>query len=467
MPDFDVEARSLASPPVAAPVTTYRPAVRVRNNGIHPADVTGYIRIYRREPPGELLETHQLSLLNLLAGAEGDAQSSAYWTPTTADIGREFLFTAHVDTDHDQKISNNDLSPVTVIVTAGEPPPPPGVLAHATQHEAGGADQVEITGLHGLSADAQTALAHKATHQAGGSDTINVDGLLGTLAQGQPIADHRESHEDGGGDELYVGGLHGELSDNQPAKPHDNARHDPNYSIDPHTATDHDSSVEKTANKNLASGYCGLDVAGYVQQQQLGVNPAASYLLCGNQAFLRPRFAYPNALRCAASVHGDPIECLQNQTKTIFEHTITAGSLSVDSLVQLTGFIWFRGDPLSSPIIHLDVKENGFAYVTDFMLLQLSAPLPVGGILFNMARVELGLVVWDDLGFIRITPQGHAVSSPQHGSAWGDWPTISEINYAPSNSLTVRVRLQTPNFFGANALAAMTELRINGKAVAD
>ena len=41
MPDYDVEALSLAVPGVTAPVAAYRPAVLVRNNGIYPANVTG------------------------------------------------------------------------------------------------------------------------------------------------------------------------------------------------------------------------------------------------------------------------------------------------------------------------------------------------------------------------------------------------------------------------------------------
>jgi len=297
MPDFDVEARSLASPPVAAPVTTYRPAVRVRNNGIHPADVTGYLRIYRREPPGELLATHQLSLLNLGAGLEGDALSSGYWTPTAADVGREFLFTARVDTTSDQVPGNNDLSPVTVIVTAGEPPPPPGVLAHATQHEAGGGDQVELTGLHGLAADAQSALAHKTTHQAGGADAINVDGLLGTLAQGQPIATHKETHEDNGDDQLNVDGLHGQLHNVQKPDLHDNSAHDPNYT----TVTEFGNhlsdttavhavatNLEQKANKGTANGYAGLGVNALVPSTQLApmpTPPPANYVLRSDQSW--------------------------------------------------------------------------------------------------------------------------------------------------------------------------------------
>lgn len=121
MPDYDVEVLGLATPPVAAPVAAYRPAVLVRNNGIHPADVAGTMRVYRREPPGDLLATFPVSLLNLQPSASGSAQAATFWTPVAADIGREFLFTADVTTDSDQAESNNHLGPTTVLVIAGEP----------------------------------------------------------------------------------------------------------------------------------------------------------------------------------------------------------------------------------------------------------------------------------------------------------------------------------------------------------
>jgi len=229
MPDYDIQAVGLASPPVAAPVASYRPAVLVRNNGIHPANVTGYLRIYRREPPGDLLETHNLALSNLAAGADGNAQSSGFWTPTQADVGREFLFTAHVDTPSDQDTSNNNLSPVTVIVTSAAPPPPPPIQAHAPQHEDGGADEILVNGLRGKCADPQTPVSHKVSHQAGGADAVNVTGLAGILAQPQPIAAHHTTHENGHGDELNVTDLSGVLYNLQKPQVHANEKHDPNF----------------------------------------------------------------------------------------------------------------------------------------------------------------------------------------------------------------------------------------------
>lgn len=225
MPDYDVEATGLASPPAVAVLTSYRPAVAVRNNGIHPADVTGTIRRYRRLPPGELLDTWPISYSALAAGASAAIQAAAYWTPTVADIGIEYLFTADVNTDDDQVEKNNHLSPITVLVTGGPTPTPPEVPVHADQHEEGGADPINVTGLAGQLADPQTPFNHASNHQPGGSDVLNVAGLFGELTDPQPPKNHAADHELGGTDELNVDSLPGHLADEQTPEIHGSISH--------------------------------------------------------------------------------------------------------------------------------------------------------------------------------------------------------------------------------------------------
>lgn len=229
MRDYDVEALSLAVPPVIAPVAAYRPAVLVRNNGIYPANVTGTMRVYRREPQGDLLATFAISLAALQPGATGSAQASQYWTPTAADVGREFLFAADITTANDQLESNNHLSPVTVIVVGGEPEPPLPVEAHAPQHEAGGADEVNVEDLHGALADPQVPVSHKARHQLAGDDVIDVTNLNGVLAEPQNPKLHAGSHAIASSDPLNVETLVGATG------------------------------LEHVANKGVANGYAALD----------------------------------------------------------------------------------------------------------------------------------------------------------------------------------------------------------------
>lgn len=51
---------------------------------------------------------------------------------------------------------------------------------HATTHQNGGSDEINVTGLSGLLGDAQTPLAHATSHKSGGSDAIKIDELEAT-----------------------------------------------------------------------------------------------------------------------------------------------------------------------------------------------------------------------------------------------------------------------------------------------
>ena len=184
MADYDVGAVALVVPAPSSPLTTYRPAVSVRNNGIHDALASGYLRIYSA---GLLVFESELYSATIQPGNTGTALAVDYWTPET--IGT-YTIHAHLSTPLDQVEPNNMLQPVTVEITAEAPPTPPAVPAHAAQHEDGAVDEISIDGLQGRTADPQTPLNHAAQHQAGGSDALNVGALQGILAQDQPAQVH-------------------------------------------------------------------------------------------------------------------------------------------------------------------------------------------------------------------------------------------------------------------------------------
>jgi hypothetical protein len=184
MADYDVGAVALVTPAKSAPKTTYRPAVSVRNNGLHDALASGYLRIYSA---GLLVFESEIYSATIPAGATGLAQAVDYWTPTAEGF---YTIHAYVSCPLDQVESNNMLAPVTIEITGATPPTPPVVTAHAAQHEEGGTDEVSIDGLQGRAADPQTPLDHAAQHQAGGSDALNVGSLQGVLAQDQPAQVH-------------------------------------------------------------------------------------------------------------------------------------------------------------------------------------------------------------------------------------------------------------------------------------
>lgn len=186
--DYDIGVIGLANPPASAVVTSYRPAVQVRNNGIHNALASGYLRIYAA---GLLIFETEVYSGTLAPGATGTADAVDYWTPPAEGT---YIINGYVTTPLDQYEPNNNLGPVTIVVKGGPVPPPPTVPLHASQHEEGGTDPVNVDGLPGVLADRQPAQPHASQHQAGGDDAINVGGLAGILGDPQTPIIHGNAH---------------------------------------------------------------------------------------------------------------------------------------------------------------------------------------------------------------------------------------------------------------------------------
>ena len=182
--DYDVEVLGLKTPASTSPLAPYRLAVSIRNNGIHAAVASGFVRVYSAGL--QIFESEVFS--NTLApGVTGDCSSLGYWTPPAEGF---YMIQGYISTPLDQVEPNNNLNPTNIHITGTPPTPPTPVELHAAQHEEGGSDEISIEGLPGRAADQQEALAHVASHQAGGSDSLNVGGLLGQLAADQPALIH-------------------------------------------------------------------------------------------------------------------------------------------------------------------------------------------------------------------------------------------------------------------------------------
>lgn len=231
--DYDCGVTGLSSPPASAVMTQYRPAISIRNNGIHNAIASGYLRIYSA---GLLVFESEVYSGTLAPGATGTADALEYWTPT---IEGKYIVQGYVSTPLDQVEPNNNLAPVTIDVTGAEPPVPPTVPLHAAQHEEGGTDPLNVEGLHGVLADRQLAQAHAAQHQAGGTDALNVGSLQGILAQ------------------------------DQPAQIHDNTRHNPDMCTASELTAHQDSHAVHTSADNLANRDISGPHAGLVTDTQL------------------------------------------------------------------------------------------------------------------------------------------------------------------------------------------------------
>jgi hypothetical protein len=233
--DYDVAVTGLSSPPPSAVLTPYRPAVSVRNNGLHAALASGYVRIYSA---GLLIFETEVYSGTLAPGATGTADGVDYWTPPAEG---PYIVQGYVTTPLDQVEPNNNLSPTTIFVAGGPVPPTPTVPLHAAQHEEGGVDPINVDGLPGVLADRQTPSSHASQHQAGGSDALNVGSLQGILAQ------------------------------DQPAQVHSNTRHSPVMSTAAELTAHSGSSAAHTAATNLANREISGPEVGLVKSAQLSV----------------------------------------------------------------------------------------------------------------------------------------------------------------------------------------------------
>lgn len=245
--DYDVQVLGLTSPPAQAVVTQYRPAVSVKNAGIHDAVVSGYVRIYAA---GLLVFESEVYSNTIAPGETGNAEALDYWTPPAEG---PYMVQGFVATPLEQTGPNNNLNPTSIVVGPGQPPTPPTpVTPHASQHEEGGADELSLEGLRGRSADRQDPVSHASDHEAGGSDPVNVSNMPGILAEPQLPVLHASWHETGGVDPLNVEDIPG---------------------------TD---TLEHIANKGEPAGYAGLDMAGIVPSAQIAtgssVTPGTKYL---------------------------------------------------------------------------------------------------------------------------------------------------------------------------------------------
>ena len=239
MADYDVGVIALTTPAASAPLAQTRPVVSVRNNGIHDAVASGYIRIYSA---GLLVYQSEAYSDTIGPGETRPASAVDYWTPETEGT---YIVQGYFSTPLDQVEPNNNLQPTKVVISGIVPPPPTPVALHASQHEEGGADELSIEDLPGRAADQQRPINHASDHELGGTDPVNVDGMPGVLAQSQTPKVHATSHKVGGGDGLSVLALP--------------------------DATD----LELIARKGAANGYAGLGANSLVPIAQLAPLGAA------------------------------------------------------------------------------------------------------------------------------------------------------------------------------------------------
>jgi len=221
MPDYGIKATSLQIPPVLGFIQPYRPAIGVANTGAHPFLASGLLSIYD-SVTGRQLAALPISSGTILPGATDQAQSTIPWTPPAAGTYMAFATIGFTTDGHTYSAL---LSPVFFEISAEPPPPPPVVEAHAPQHENGGFDELNLTGLPGILQQPQTPQPHGQNHNSGGPDEISLNGLFGVSGSPQIPATH--------------------------------------------AYTSHDITVETTTAKGIPNGYCPLGTNGKVPPSYL------------------------------------------------------------------------------------------------------------------------------------------------------------------------------------------------------
>jgi len=303
--DYNVAAVSLASPPVPAFLQPYRPAIVVKNEGIHDADVTGMLRIYRRST-GLMIFAAPLAVAAVPPGETRQAIASIYWTPD--EVG-DYLVQGFVTTDRDQDPDDNQLPSVTVPVSSEPPPPPPVVPIHATQHEADGDDALNVDGLHGRLAETQSPAAHASSHGPAGVDTLSVNGLHGVLADAQPVEVHGNAQH-------------------SPAMATQSGLNDHDQDPAAHTLS---SGLEHVSRRGVADGYPSLNGAGHVPVDQLGTGGVVAGRFLRNDSTWQPAPGLPGLTAASTPTGFDSSGLPAN---VFYSTAIAAGTIEAGSIID-------------------------------------------------------------------------------------------------------------------------------------
>jgi hypothetical protein len=344
MADYDVGAVGLSSPPGSAVLASYRPGILVRNNGIHPALAFGTVRIYKA---GLLVFSSEVYSGTIQPGETKPAQAVEYWTP--AVVGT-YNVQGYVSCNLDQVEPNNNLAPVNIVVGTTPPPPPPIVTPHASQHEEGADDELNVDGLPGKLAERQDPYSHASDHEQGGTDTINVSGLPGLLADAQKPNEHgNEAH-------LPAFATPAQVADSVGAH---------NSLPGPHADA---TNLEKIANRGSANGYCDLNAEAQVPAERISTHN----LDAG---------AHPNSLlSCRHLQHGFAYNTPCNTPLLLCSRTLpgltgdppagTPASYSIDG-----GLLISSTDTAATLLIALAINRSVFCSLTLPALLPLPAQL--------------------------------------------------------------------------------------------
>jgi len=174
---LDVRPLAYVAPVAEQEIGPLTPIVSVQNLADEDARICALFRIYR-ESLG-ILEYSSVSATIILAHDSSTSLSALTPFNPGAPADDDFFILCELTV---QSITTGLMKyvPLSQYFFDVKPAPMGPVPAtHHTTHEAGGMDEIDLTGMHGILGDLQPVDAHASTHELGGTDPVLVE-YLGT-----------------------------------------------------------------------------------------------------------------------------------------------------------------------------------------------------------------------------------------------------------------------------------------------
>jgi hypothetical protein len=172
---LDVRVLAYVTPLAEQVLDDITPVIQVGSYADEDATVTGLIRIYRKST--DTLEySSELATTILTHGTIANIAALSAWSPGAPADDDYFIVAQILATSFlPGPPKRTTLGAWTFDIKPG--PMGPAPAAHHTTHENGGMDELDLTGMSGLLADAQAPTNHATTHEIAGGDNIEVENL--------------------------------------------------------------------------------------------------------------------------------------------------------------------------------------------------------------------------------------------------------------------------------------------------
>lgn len=172
---LDVRPTAYVAPLDEQEIGPLTPIIHVENLADENATITGTVRIYRKSL-GTLLYTSVLHPGSLTHGTYADFSAETPFNPG-AIADDDYFILAEI-------VARSTLTGNSETVQLGQfyfdiktAPMGPVPATHGTTHEDGGMDEIDLTGLSGILGDLQPVDAHATSHQKGESDALEIANL--------------------------------------------------------------------------------------------------------------------------------------------------------------------------------------------------------------------------------------------------------------------------------------------------